>query len=177
MHAPETSEQCRALRTWAEALPVEYVPTATDSEIIDALITLAVLPKRSSGEDEGRMGTTVYVALLREFSLPALEFMAMEAVRTLKWYPVPAECIALAKSYRVAMSEREIALRQCAGYEAGAFDRWLAAVAVGRSINRGPDQWRRVAVERGILRCLDREAGVFVTRALYHGPVKVWSGE
>jgi hypothetical protein len=130
----------------------------------------ATLPSQAVDDESGRKRFAVYVALLSGFSDEALKHMARTACQTLRWFPVPVQCLELAQAYRAPAGEREATLRICHDFAQGAFERWLMNISEGQPIGEVPEQWLRIAVERGPLRRLAN--GAFVSRTLYHGPVK-----
>lgn len=168
---PQTDEECRALKEWAETLPPHREEPATDAEIIRHLKFMgASLPAQAVDTEAGKQKLVVYVTLLRGFSDAALGHMAMTACSTLRWFPVPAQCLDLVRDYRGPVSEKESTLKLCHDFAQNSFDRWMTNVSEGQPIGDVPEQWLRIAVERGPLRRM--ADGSFVSRALYHGPVK-----
>lgn len=130
----------------------------------------ATLPSQNADIEKGKAKLVVYVTLLRGFSDDALGYMAVEACKTLKWFPVPAQCLDLARAYRAPVGEKEATLRLCHDFAQNSFERWMDNIVEGQPIGDVPEQWLRIAVERGTLRRLTN--GSFVSRVLYHGPVK-----
>jgi len=130
----------------------------------------AALPSKNVDDTTGAMRAAVYASLLAGYSNDALRFMARTACATLDWFPTPRQCLDLISAYRPPVSDQETALRLCQSYTDAAFDRWLDNIGSGQPIGDVPEQWRRIAVERGILRRLSD--GSFVARARYHGPFK-----
>jgi hypothetical protein len=169
--APQTDDDCRALKAWAESLPLDQQPAAPQERIEQHLAFMAAtLPSQAVDDESGRRRFAVYVTLLSGFSDEALKHMARTACQTLRWFPVPIQCLELARAYRAPAGEREATLRICHDFAQRAFQRWLANISEGQPIGDVPEQWLRIAVERGPLRRLTN--GSFVSRALYHGPFK-----
>lgn len=156
---------------WANTLPVARPETATPDQIVKRLDYMeSVLPSQNADDDKGRKRVAVYVSLLSEFSDDALRYMVRKACQTLKWFPVPSQCLDLAREYRPPVGEREATIALCHDFAQNSFERWMTNVSEGQPIGDVPEQWLRIAVERGPLRRLAN--GSFVSRALYHGPVK-----
>jgi hypothetical protein len=176
---PTTIEECSALREWAEGLPsTDEVPA--DREQIERHLGFmaATLPSKAVDDESGRKRFAVYVSLLSGFSEEALAYMARQACATLRWFPVPVECLDLVREYRPAPSRRDLTLRLCHDFMHNSFERWIANVSDGQPIGEVPDQWKRIAAEQHVLRRL--ADGSYVSRALFVGPVrpylpaKVW---
>jgi hypothetical protein len=168
---PTTVEQCRALKAWAEAEPIRQTIAASREQIETHLEYLSTtLPSQAVDDESGKKRFAVYVSLLSHFSNEALQFMSREACRTLDWFPTPKQCLALAAKYRPPVSDRDVALSLCSDFTQAQFDRWLANVEAGQEVGEVPEQWLRIATERGPIRRLSN--GRFVSRARYHGPVK-----
>lgn len=169
--APRTAEDCRALKAWAESLPLDQQLAAPQERIEQHLAFMAAtLPSQAIDDESGRKRFAVYVSLLCGFSDEALKHMARTACLTLEWFPVPIHCLQLARAYVPPVGEREATLRLCHDFAQNSFERWMDNVSDGQPIGDVPEQWLRVAVERGLLRRLAN--GSFVSRALYHGPSK-----
>lgn len=159
------------LREWALAAPVTPAPAASVDQLARHLdFMAAALPSRGNDAETGKKRAAVYASLLAGQSNEALAFMARKACATLEWFPTPAQCLAILAEYRPRQSEQATALLTCDRFTKRTFDTWLDALARGGAIGDVPDQWKRIAVERGALRRLD--GGVFVSRALYHGPAR-----
>lgn len=172
--APSTDEECRALQAWAEALPVERPTPASQNQIERHLAFMAAtLPSQAIDDESGRKRFAVYVSLLTGFSDEALAYMARTACQTLRWFPVPVQCLDLAREYRAPVGQCEETLRLCHGFAQASFERWRADVAAGQPVGDVSDQWKRIAVEQGIARRL--EDGSYVSRVAYHGPFKAWA--
>ena len=159
------------MRAWAEAQPFERPVAAPQAQIERHLAFMAAtLPSQAIDDESGRKRFAVYVSLLSGFSDDALAYMARKACQTLRWFPVPVQCLDLVREYRPPVSEREETLRLCHDFAHASFDRWIANVADGQQLGDVPDEWKRIAVESGLVRRLDD--GGYVSRALYHGPYR-----
>jgi hypothetical protein len=137
------------------------------AELADCLSFIdAALPSKNVDEATGERRTAVYASLLGSYSTDALAFMAREACRTLDWFPTPRQCLDLIAGYRPPVSDQEMALRLCSDFTQTQLERWLDNVRDGQPLGDVPDQWLRIAVERGHVRRLDD--GSYVSRASYH---------
>lgn len=171
---PTTLEECRALKAWADAEPIRPPIAASRDQIETHLEFLSdTLPSQTIDDESGKRRFAVYVSLLGHFPNAALQHMSREACRTLKWFPTPKECLDLVKTYRAPTSDRDTALALCSDFTQNQFDAWLANVAAGQDVGDVPEQWLRIATERGPIRRLSD--GSFVSRAKYHGPVKPYA--
>jgi hypothetical protein len=133
----------------------------------------ATLPSKSIDDLSGKMRVAVYHSLLAGHSNEALAYMARRACETLDWFPTPRQCLDLLAEYRPPESPQSAALRLCHDYTHETFDRWLTNMRAGQPIGDVPDQWKRIAVEQGVLRRLSD--GSYVNRAAYHGPFKPYT--
>lgn len=163
-----TIAECRELAAWAEDLPIP-VRRPAPSDVIGRHLAFmdATLPTQRVDHETGKSRLAVYVSILRELTEPALAYMAREACKRCRWFPTPAECFAIAGEYREPPSERAETLRLCADRSSEIAERWIADPNLAADV---PDQWKRIAVERGTLRRM--EGGTLVERAKYHGPFK-----
>ncbi len=168
---PANLDQCRQLRAWAEAQAPIRVPAATQHEIETHLAFIAsTLPSKVVDDASGKRRFAVYVTMLSGYSDAALKFMSRRALEELKWFPTPSECRKLIAQYQPPENEISEALRICGEFAQSTFDRWIANLADGQHPGDVPEQWTRIAVERGLMRRLDD--GRCVSRALYQGPTK-----
>jgi len=163
---PETVEECRSLKEWADAQP-DGVPPASTSQLARHLEYLAVtLPRQAADDESGEKRTAVYARILGGYSNHALAYMARKACETLNWFPTPKQCLDILETYRPPQTEKDGALALCHRFWQGRFEDWHAAVRDGSAdqatIDGAPKQWRMIAMERGLLRLL--EDGSFVLR-------------
>ena len=163
---PETVEECRALKEWADAQP-DGVPSASTSQLARHLEYLAVtLPRQAADDESGEKRTAVYARILGSYSNHALAYMARKACETLNWFPTPKQCLDILGTYRAPQTEKDGALALCHRFWQGRFEDWYAAVQAGdadqETIDNAPKQWRMIAMERGLLRLV--EDGSFVLR-------------
>jgi len=163
-------EECDALREWAHSTTPLHVP-ATRAELNRHIEFMnATLPSKNADVETGKMRLAVYFSILSGYTNEALAFMSRTACTTLDWFPTPKQCLEILAQYRAPISEQADAILICQQFTQDAFDTWLCNVADGQPIGDVPDQWKRIAVERGVLRRM--EDGSFVIRSLYHGPFK-----
>lgn len=150
-------------------MPVPIAAPA--SRIIKRLEYLdAMLPRRNQDEQAGELRVTAYVTLLHGQSDEALAFMVREACRRHDWFPTAKQLLDILSEYRAPQSEQAQALIECQRFADEAFAVWLRNLADRQPAGDVPDQWKRIAEERGHMRRLSD--GSFVSRALYHGPTK-----
>ena len=166
---PTTMAECDALAEWAEASRTPPQPVS-ESAFGKHFEYLSVLPSKNVDEDLGRKSATVYYALLGGHSAGAISYLVRRATETLDWYPTPKQCLDIVAGYRAPPTEQEQALLICREFAEEQFAQWLENVRNGQPIGDVPERWMRIAVERGAMRVL--ADGRFVSRALYHGPVR-----
>lgn len=135
----------------------------------------AMLPRRGQDDHGGELRTSAYLALLAGYTDEALAFMVREACRRFDWFPTARQVLDILAEYRAPRSEQATALLECERFARDAFDVWIVNVGAGELIGDVPEQWCRIAVERGVVRRL--ADGSYVSRALYHGPLKIWTSE
>lgn len=153
---PRNIEEANALWTWANAQRNDLL-AATPRQLAKHLSFIeATLPSKNVDGESGQMRTVVYTSLLADYSDEALAFMARRVCQTLDWFPTPRQCIEILGQYRAPPNEKETALSLCHAFEAGRYDAFLQSIddhtATQDEIMAVPDQWRRIAVERGLLR-------------------------
>lgn len=165
---PETAGECATLHHWAVSTPIERDPPAAANQIARHLEYLAAaLPARATDEETGARKAAVYTSFLQEYSNSALAHMARRACETLDWFPTPRQCLDLVAEYRNPESDQERALFLCHSFTQLSFEEWIRALTGdGPAIGNVPDQWKRIAVERGFLRFAN---GDFVIRAAHQG--------
>ncbi|MDY7525504.1 hypothetical protein [Sphingomonas sp. 10B4] len=161
--------ECDALIEWAQTSQEPHRPVG-EAAFGKHLEYLAALPSKNIDEDLGRKSATVYYALLKDYPAEAIAHMVRRACETLDWFPTPRQCLELVATYRAPTTEQEQALLICREFAEEQFAQWLENVRNGQPIGDVPARWMRIAVERGLMRVL--ADGRFVSRALYHGPVR-----
>jgi hypothetical protein len=150
---PQTREQCRDLRAWANALPADRPNTATQDQIERHLEFLAAtLPSRAIDDESGKRRFAVYVSLLDGFSNDALAHMARRACETCDWFPTPKQCLELAREYHSGPGAKAVALTHCSAFDHQCFEQWIAALGEGGEIGDVPQRWIDIAVTRNVLR-------------------------
>lgn len=154
---------------WAETQSPRPEP-ATESQISRHLSFIAAtLPSKNQDEESGQQRVTVYATLLRGYSNGAMAFMARRACATLDWFPTPRQCIDILNQYREPPTDRDLALSYCHSFGQAQFEAFLASFearqATNTTIAAVPEQWRRIAMERGYLRLMPD--GGFIIRDPY----------
>lgn len=163
---PETVEECRALKAWADAQDDTPPPASVPQLARHIEYIAATLPRQGTDEETGEKRTAVYARILGGFSNAALAYMARKACETLDWFPTPRQCLEILQGYNPPPTDKDCALSLCHRFWQGKFEDWFAAVQDGNvdqeMIDAAPKQWRMIAMERGLLRLL--EDGSFVLR-------------
>lgn len=170
---PETVEEAKYLKIWAEAQDTRPVP-ASPLQITKHLTFLgATLPSKAQDDASGKMRFAVYSSILSDFSNEALAYMARRACAELDWFPTPRQCLELANQYRPPVSERDEALSLCHHFWQGRFEEFIFNLEHGLSdqetVNAVPHRWRMIAMERGYLRFMPEDR-TFVIRRPYQSP-------
>lgn len=159
------------LRRWAETTAPSPPQPATADQLVDCLETMeANLPRQRMDDRSGQIKANTIASVLAEHSGEALAFLTYEAIRRLRWFPSVRDCLDILAEYRRPEPDQQVALRLCQDYQTEKFDRWFASLRAGREVGDVPDQWKRIAIERGALRRL--ADGSIVIRATYYGPFK-----
>lgn len=157
---PTTMAECAALQRWVAIGTDQAPPTVTKDELARHLKFLAsALPSKSVDGDAGRDRVAVYFRMLGEYTSAEIAYMAERACREHDWFPTPAQCLAILKTYRAPLPDKEIARANCQAFlqrQMEAFLDDLAGRAVPQSeIDAKPDQWKRIAENQGLLRLTD----------------------
>lgn len=165
---PETVEQAKALRVWAEAQD-DRPKAASPLQITKHLTFLgATLPSKAQDDESGKMRFAVYSSILSEYSNEALAYMARRACAELDWFPSPRQCIELADQYRPPVSEKEQALALCHRFFQGKFEDFIFelenGIAEQETVDSVPLRWRKIAMERGYLRWIQEEQRYVIRR-------------
>lgn len=162
---PETEDEARSLIAWANA-PHGKEPAATVPQLTRCLEFIAsVMPYRKVAEDTGKDRVAVYISMLRDASEPALAYMSRRVCAEKQWFPTPAECLSILKDWRSTPDLRAIAKRFGQDFFQTQMEDFHAALSRGpvdqSVIDEKPDQWKRIAENKGLLRLID---GRFVQR-------------
>lgn len=164
---PETVDEARTLKAWADAQGEGQAP-ASPLQITKHLTFIgATLPSKAQDDTSGKMRFAVYSSLLADYSNEALAYMARRACAELDWFPTPRQCLSLLDDYRPPVSDKDQALALCHRFWQGRFEDFTAAITDGSAdqamIDAAPIRWRRIAMERGLLR-YDAECEGYVIR-------------
>jgi len=128
------------------------------------------LPMEKMSARAGAIKVRTLTDFLADYSGAALADLAVKAIKRLRWFPSVRDCLDILDEERPPVSDQQIALRLCQDYQTERFDEWFAGLRAGREVGDVPDQWKRIAIERGALRRL--ADGSIVIRATYYGPFK-----
>lgn len=163
---PQTMAECVALQRWVALGRDVAPPTVTKDELARHLKFLAAaLPSKAIDGDAGRDRVAVYFRMLGEYTHDAIAYMSERACREHDWFPTPAQCLAILKTYRAPLPDKEVARTNCQAFlqaQMEAFHLALRADVVPQAmIDEKPDQWKRIAEEKGWLRLID---GQYVQR-------------
>lgn len=154
------------LAAWAETQS-DTEPSATPQELAKHLQFLAAtLPSRATDEMTAKLRFTVYARFLDSYSNRALAFMSRRILERMNWFPTPHQCLEILEEYTPPVGNQTRALMQCQRFLQERFEAWIdelktTDMAQDR-IDEVPEQWRRIATERGYLR--RQEDGSFVKR-------------
>lgn len=156
-----TVDEARRLEKWAERQPVRWAPLTVD-KLADQLGYMdAVLPSKMADTDKGRRRATVYASVLGEYSEHAIRYMVNRAIRELKWFPTPSECLAILADHNDPETPRQRAFAMLQGFAQTRFEDFIRQLRDRKGtpelIAKAPDQWRRIAVEQGYLHWNNRD--------------------
>lgn len=172
--APTTVAEARSLQAWAERLPARPdVRTSPEELAVHMRYLRAALPSRPTDIETGKRRVAVYTRTLCRYAPESIARMAEKAAETCRFFPTVSECVAILDSMIEPPTDRERALSLCQQFWQCRFDEWLAELrqpdAAQAIVDAVPDQWRRIAVERGLLRRMDD--GTYVIRRAALAPV------
>jgi hypothetical protein len=164
-----SEEQAIQLHNWVSSASTSGQPArATVEQIEKALgFMTSSLPGKATDADTGRKRVAVYVRLLQDFTPEAIKYLTEVSIRTLEWFPTPRQCLTILESFNDHHANRlhkaRTALRAFTDGQFQIFTGRLEAGEVPQSwLDEQPEQWCRIAVERGLLRRLDD--GSFIQR-------------
>jgi hypothetical protein len=165
---PETVDEAKALKAWANAQDDRQRP-ASPLQITKHLTFLgATLPSKSQDDDSGKMRFAVYSSVLAEYSNDALAYMARRACAELNWFPTPRQCIEFADQYRPPVSEKDRALSLCHRFFQGRFEDFISDLKLGLAtqdlVDAAPLQWQQIAMEQGYLRWINEQKRYVIRR-------------
>jgi len=147
------------LREWAETQATDIVPVTAEQLGKHLAFMAAALPSKVVDKQTAQMRVAVYMKILGKFSNAAIAFMARRACETLEWFPTPSQCLAILNTYVGAPGEKQQALQFCQQFWQQRHNAFLASLAAGDAtdaqVAEVPEQWRKIAVEKGYLRLLD----------------------
>lgn len=151
-----TPLQCARLKQLATN-HIERVTPATAEQLSRHLeFIAATLPSRNVDIESGQRRFAVYYRLLGGYSNEALAYMTERACRELEWFPTPSHCLAILADYRPPSSVADVALTRCHNFAEMQFREFVNRLQSGEvpqaEIDDKPDQWKRILLERGILR-------------------------
>lgn len=167
-----TVDEARRLEAWANRQPARWAPVTVDKLAEQLGYMDAVLPSKLSDSDKGRRRAAVYASVFGDCSEHAIRYMVNRAIRELKWFPTPSECLAIIADHQDPETPRQRAFAMLQGFAQTRFEDFRAKLKAGEGtpdlVASAPDQWKRICVEQGFLRWT-REGG-FVIEERYLPP-------
>lgn len=144
--------------------------SCADGKFLEAMAVMqASLPRRASDGVSGEIQIETYQRMLGDRPKAAIDHLVERALRTCKWFPTIAECLAILGEWQRndGWQRKREAVRARVGSEVHArFDDAMAALEARQmpqeQIDTLPAQWRRIAVERCYLWALSD--GQFIAR-------------
>ncbi|WP_156799835.1 hypothetical protein [Novosphingobium resinovorum] len=139
--------------------PLPAIAQADAQFLAQSLLMLDVLPRRRDDELGGKLRVRAYQIAIGVRPKDAIEFMVAEALRTCRFYPSTAECIAILSRWE--RSDEAVRVRREASaavrHERQArFDEMMARLAAGEveqaEIDTLPVSWLKIAETRSHLR-------------------------
>ncbi|OHC93922.1 MAG: hypothetical protein A3H25_02875 [Sphingomonadales bacterium RIFCSPLOWO2_12_FULL_63_15] len=153
---PQTVDEAKALKVWAEAQCDRPEPAAPLQITNHLKFLAATLPSKNLDDTTGKMRFAVYSSILGDFSNEALAYMARRACAELDWFPTPRQCLDILRDYREPATDRDKALMLCHRFWQGRFEDFIAALkadtATDDDVAAVPETWRKIAMEQGYLR-------------------------
>jgi hypothetical protein len=160
------------LRECASAPAITF-SAATPQEIAKIMeFIVATLPSKSLDLEGGKKKFAVYIRLLAGRTTDELSYLSRRACAEHDWFPTPRQCLEILKGYQVGISLNEQARRKLQDIASLHFDAFVEKLknelCAQQWIDKFPEQWRRIAVEKGYLKLED---GWFIQRksAINHG--------
>lgn len=86
-----------------DAIARAQMPTLappTPSQFAEILRRLATLPRRADDDGTGELRAAIYARHLGDFPLPALAYLAREAIEQCRWMPTVAECLQILNGWK-----------------------------------------------------------------------------
>lgn len=122
--------------------------------------SLSLLPSRADDETKGELRLAIYQRMLGNHPNAAISYLVERALAELNWFPSPKQCLDILADWREPVSEerrrRDIACNLIAGERAMRFEDAMNAMAArelhGEALDRLPERWKLIAVEKGYLR-------------------------
>lgn len=119
----------------------------------------AALPKRSADDVSGELMLAVYRRRLGETPREAMNYLFNRVIDTCRWFPTVAECLEILAGWERSdeLTQRRNMARSRVFTEKETRMREAMAALFAREmpqaeIDRLPEYWRKIAVERGYLR-------------------------
>jgi hypothetical protein len=140
-----TAGECKDLTDWSSTISDKPIP-ATNAEFAALFEYIGAMPSKSDDFDMGRKRLVIYRRMLGGYSLPALQFMSHEVFARFTFFPSVAQCLEILRERVTAICQQSAQIR---------FERFAEALKDKQDqdwIDAHPAQWRRVALERGLLR-------------------------
>jgi hypothetical protein len=167
--APATVAEARALQAWAERQPAQPDARTSPEELAEQMRYLrSILPSRPTDIDTGKRRVAVYTQILGRYAPESIRRMVEKAAETCRFFPTPAECVAILEAFVSPPTDRDRALSMCQQFWQSRFDDWLAELrdpdASDAVVDAVPEQWRRIAMERGLLRWVEAEERYVIRR-------------
>lgn len=167
---PETVDEAKALRLWADSFDDRPKPAAPLQITKHLTFMAATLPSKARDDESGKMQFAVYSSLLGEYSNEALAYMARRACAELDWFPTPRWCLETVQQYRAPATDKDEALTLCHRFWQGKFEDFIfdleRGIAEQETVDAVPLQWRKIAMERGFLRWIEEERRYVIRRKI-----------
>lgn len=139
---------------------------------MEVMATLqASLPSQHRSAISLEVQAEAYWRMLGKHTAEQIEFLRVEAIRRLRWFPTIAECLSILSEREAAnplLAKRDRVKALIQREKVARFNDWIDAFKRGEvtqeSVDAAPPRWRLIAVERGFLRVMDD--GTFTIRPL-----------
>lgn len=131
-------------------------PLATAQQIGDHLAFIkAALPSQNKDDLAGKMGATVYVSALSNYTNEAVSYMAKRAVVEHDWFPTPRQCLEIIKEYKNPPTLRARGIRKVQSHAQKQLDIFIDKLKSGpvkqEYIDAQSDNAKRIAETQSLL--------------------------
>lgn len=142
--------------------PLPALPACEESVLEEELRLLTVLPRRRADEVTGALMVSAYKDVLGEYPVQAIRFLRHHALRHCKFMPSTAECVEILEGWQrrdgQAKAKAEVLRRnEMQARMEDTMARLQREALDQAAIDALPENWKRIAETRGLLRITERD--------------------